>query len=255
VRISAALIWYDESPEDLAACVRGVAEIADAIVAVDGAYRRYPDAEVSSPPEQAEAIRETANTVGIEADVVIPSRLWAGQIEKRTFTLTRASGADWIAVVDTDWIVHADRDATRTELARTTADVVAVPFYTPPAGEMFATGWHRKEAGRRTWQPHFFRPLPGIRVEGKHYQVSARKDGQWVWMRHAPTKARVVLPMARLASEYVIEHRSLFRDERHILAGRAFCNDRILVLARTGQEDHVPGLPEPVFDYVTVPYE
>jgi hypothetical protein len=27
------------------------------------------------------------------------------------------------------------------------------------------------------------------------------------------------------------------------------------VLARTGQEDDVAGLSEPVFDYVTIPYE
>lgn len=255
MRITAALIWYDENPEDLAACVRGVTGIADAIVAVDGAYRRYPGAKISSPSKQAAAIRTTAAEVGIPAEVHVPRRLWAGQVEKRTYALTKAAeGSDWIAVVDTDWIISADREATRAELAACRFDVVAVPFYTPP-GEMIATGWHRKEAGRRTWQPHFFRALPGIRVEQMHYQVSAIKDGKRVWMRHAPTRGRLVLPMHQLQARYQIEHRSLFRDEAHVLAGRAFCNDRVMVLAKTGQEDHVEGLPEPVFDYVTIPYE
>jgi len=57
-----------------------------------------------------------------------------------------------------------------------------------------------------------------------------------------------------IRAPYEIEHRSLLRDELRIIRGRAFCNDREIVVKRTGQEDDVPGLPEPVWDYVTVPY-
>ena len=35
--VTAALIWYDERSEDLERCVRGMATIADRVIAVDGA--------------------------------------------------------------------------------------------------------------------------------------------------------------------------------------------------------------------------
>jgi len=255
--ITAALIWYDERPEDLAICVRGVAEIADRLVAVDGAYRRYPDANVASPSEQADAIRTTAAELGVDCEVHVPERLWAGQVEKRTFALTRAAlGADWIVIVDADWRIHADREAARAELASygPDVDVVSVTLYTPPSRQPFATNWHRKVAGQRSAIPHFFRPLPGLRVETLHWWYSAMKNGRRVWMWHGPEGHQPVLPQHPLGAYYEIEHRCLLRDEKHILAGRAFCNDRVMVLERTGQEDDVPGLPEPLFDYETVPY-
>lgn len=265
MKVTAALVWYDERPEDLEACVRGMADIADRVVAVDGAYRRYPDAQIASPPEQAEAIRRTAAAVGLECDIHVPDRLWAGQVEKRTFTLQRASaGTDWIAVVDTDWIIHADRAMARKELERYLRhdiDVVSVTLWTPDGGSAPPTNWHRRLAGTRTTVQHLFRPLPEIRVEKFHFWYSAVKNGQRVWLwrgkrrRKDREKDRTPILIPRqMRANYVIEHRTLYRDEKHILAGRAFCNDRVMVVARTGQEDHVPGLPEPVWDYETVPY-
>jgi hypothetical protein len=260
VIVTAALIWYDENPEDLEACVRGIAEIADRLVAVDGAYRRYPDAQVTSPPEQAETIRRVAAEVGLECDVYIPDRLWAGQVEKRSFLMQRASvGTDWIAVVDADWVIHADRVRVRRELFRLHelgVDVITVSLFTPKGEAAAATGWHRRMAGTRTSVQHFFRPLEGLRVEKMHWWYSAIKNGQRVWMWHGRRRREGlrILPAHRLRSRYEIEHRTFQRDEKHILAGRAFCNDRELVLAATGQEDDVPGLPAPVFDYETIPY-
>src|SRR5207247_1053795 len=52
VNVTAALCWWNEKPEDLARCVRGVANIADRIVALDGAYVRYPGATVRSDEKQ-----------------------------------------------------------------------------------------------------------------------------------------------------------------------------------------------------------
>lgn len=263
--VTAALIWYDENPEDLERCVRGMADIADRVVAVDGAYRRYPDAQVSSPPEQAETIRRTAAEVGLDCDIYIPDRLWAGQVEKRSFVLARASqGTDWIAVVDTDWVIHADRGFARKELERCLQrgiDVVMVTLWTPNGESPPATNWHARLAGTRVPIQHLFRPLPELRVERFHWWYSAVKNGQrvWMWRGRKRRKDRVIdrtpiLPAWQLRANYVIEHRTLHRDEKHILAGRAFCNDRIMVVSRTGQEDHVPGLPDPVWDFETVPY-
>lgn len=255
--VTAALPWFDESPEDLEACVRGIAHVADRIVAVDGAYRRYPDAAVSSPPEQARRIKAVAKEVGLDCVIHVPDRLWAGQVEKRSFLLAEAArDTDWIAIVDTDWVAHGDREPVRSELERLgpDVDVVSVPLYTP-VGKVYATNWHREVAGSRDSMPHFFRPLSEIKVETLHWYYSAVKNGQKVWLWHGDEHTPYrILPQYPLKAHYEIEHRTLLRDERHILAGRAFCNDRVMVLAKTGQEDHQPGLPEPVFDYTTVPY-
>jgi hypothetical protein len=252
VIVTAALIWYDEKPEDLELCIRGLANIADRVVAVDGAYRRYPNAQIASPPEQAETIRRTAAEVGLECDVVIPDRLWAGQVEKRSFVLARASvGSDWVAIVDTDWIVHTDRHSARGELERVRQDVVTVTLFTPSSDMPFATGWHRRMAGSRAQIQHFFRSLPGLRVEKVHWWYSALKNGKRVWMWHGHKPGD--MPVYKMRTEYEIEHRTLLRDERHILENRAFCNDRKMVWAQTGQEDDMPGLLAPVFDFVTEP--
>lgn len=258
--VTGVLAWWDEPPELLDACIRGLGAVADRVVAVDGAYRRYPGATITSPPEQAAAIRDAAKAVGLDCLVLEPDRLWVGQVEKRSFTLNAgAVGSDWLAVVDADHIITADRTKARAELEGygPEIDVVSVPFLTPPdpdrtLDETSATGWHLETAGAAMTLCHLFRTLPGFRCERYHWWYSAIKDGRrtWLWGNNAERH----LPEHPIAAPYRIDHVCHTRDERRMLAGRAFCNDRVMVVERTGQEDDVPGLPEPVFDYVTVPY-
>lgn len=257
--ITASLVWYDEPPAMLAECVRGIARIADRVVAVDGAYRRYPGARIASPPEQARAIRNATEKAGIGCLVVTPDRLWAGQVEKRSYALALAGvGSDWIAVVDADHIIDTDRAEARAALASLSPQVtcVSVIMMTPvdssrPLAATSATGWHRAMAMTEMRYDHLFRALPGLRLERFHWWYSAIRDGQRVWVSRGEATSGPVTP---LPARYVVEHRCHQRDEAHMLAGRAFCNDRVMVVERTGQEDHMAGLPEPVFDYTTVPY-
>ena len=266
MKITSALCWFDEPPELLADCVRGLAGVADRIVALDGGYARFPNTLSSSPPEQAAAIRSAANEVGMECLVLTSDRLWAGQVEKRAHLLAAASvQTDWIVVVDADHIVHANAEAVRNEIAGYDAsvDVVSVPFFTPrnPNRSLrasAATNWHSDMVDKSFDMPHFFRALPGLTVEKFHWWYSARKMDNKVWLwctdgQGSPDGNRVLSPR-RIAARYEVEHVSLMRDEAHILANRAFCNDRIMVVKETGQEDDRPDLPRPVFDYVTVPY-
>lgn len=266
MKITAALCWYDEPPQLLVDCVIGLAGVADRIVALDGAYRRFPGAKAESDPEQAAAIASAAATAGMECLILVPDRPWAGQVEKRATLLAAASvGSDWLAVVDADHIVHANAEAARYELAGYDAsvDVVSVPFFTPknprrPLRASAATNWHAEMADKSVDIPHFFRALPGLTVEKFHWWYSAYKANERVWLWHNDGTgfhdgARVLAPR-RIAARYEVEHVSLLRDEAHILANRAFCNDRIKVVALTGQEDDMPGLPAPTWDYDTVPY-
>ena len=166
--VTASLVWWNELPADLERCVRGLATIADRLVAVDGAYRRYPGATRTSPQSQWKAIERAAAQVGIEVDIRAHNYLWAGQVEKRAYALSEAAkGSDWVAVADADWVVMGDRISARKELDsyRSDIDVVAVPFYTPPSDNEVASGWHTAVSGTTVHMPHLFRALPEITVE------------------------------------------------------------------------------------------
>jgi hypothetical protein len=233
-----------------------MATIADRLVAVDGAYARYPGATKGSPIDQVEAIAEAANEVGIEVVGVFPDRLWAGQVEKRSYALQKAAeDSDWIAVVDADWIISGNRKKARAELAGYGADidVVSVPFYTPPGNGQVASGWHNRVQDSQVWLPHIFRALPEITVERYHWYIGARKGKHLIWLWGPPGEGRAVLPPHQLEAPYLIEHMTLHRTEEQVLASRAFLNDRVMVVGMTDQEDDLPELPRPVFDYETIP--
>lgn len=251
--VTASLIWWNERPDDLERCVRGMASIADRVVAVDGSYRRYPAATVSSSLEQIETIKRTAFLAGLGCEVIVPDRLWAGQVEKRAFALAKAAeGSDWVAVFDADWRASGDREAARAELAGLTDDVVSVPFYTPPGNGQVASGWHKVVRDTLVPMPHLFRALPELTVERYHWHISALKDRNRVWLWGLP-EGRPLMRPHELQAPYRIEHMTLHRTPEQVLASRAFLNDRLMVVALTDQEDDVPGLPEPQFDYDTIP--
>lgn len=258
LRITAALCWWNERPEDLARCVRGVANIADRIVALDGSYRRYPGATAASDPRQAQVIRRTAQEMGLECLVVTPDRLWAGQVEKRSHLLALAAvGSDWIVTVDADHVIDTDRTMARGELVTTTADVFDVPFHTPvnpkrPMGDSAPGQWHINQTSSVEMIPQVWRANLGLRVERHHWWLSGTKGGERVWA-WAGDESHRALGHVAFATPYRVEHRVLFRTKAQVLASRAFCNDREMVVARTGQEDDVPGLPEPRFDYERMP--
>jgi SOS-response transcriptional repressor LexA len=255
--VTAALAWWNESPKFLTACVLALGNIADRLVAVDGAYRRYPDATIKSPVSQVRAIRAAAKAAGIECVIVQPDELWAGQVAKRTFLLREAAnGSDWVLVVDADHIVHTDRVAARAALEAMSEWVrfVSVDFTTPLApdrtlDESAATNWHKDVAGTTLDMAVLFRSVPNFEVRGKHWFYWGSRSGPPTEM-HYGGKADARLPVS-----FLVEHRTLFRTEKQVLDSRAFLNDRLMVVARTGQEDDVPGLPRPVWDYVTVPYK
>jgi hypothetical protein len=253
--VTAALMWSNEDPELLEACVRSTAKVADRIVAVDGSWGRYPGGTIRSSQAEEDAIREAAQRVGLDCDIYIPVRGWLGQVEKRTFLYQRAAqGSDWIAVMDADYVLHAKWEAVRKELEQSQADVYEIPFVTPsnPMGTMTPGPWH--EQGARGVQYHsiLYRALPGIQAERRHFFISALKNGERVWLMHGDD-AHPHLPAYRLTAEYWIEHRCMFRTEEYMLASRAYQNDRALVVRLTGQEDNQEGLPEPQLDYKTEP--
>lgn len=241
--VTAALAWFDEQPEDLYRYVTALPVACDRLVAVDGGYERYPGAHRCSEEEERRAIREAAAAVGIDVEIVVPDRVWRGQVEKRSFLYERAAaGSDWIVTLDADHILHGVREAVRHELEHTTEHAVEVEFYTTmnharPLAETASTDWHEGLAGQRIWHRMIFRALPGMQVERFHWYLSALHAGGRVWLTdvsegpHQPVAAR------RLEAPFLIEHRCLFRRDRNIIANREFCEDRVGLVETTGQED------------------
>jgi len=130
--VTGALCWWNELPEDLDRCVRGLGDVCDRVIALDGAYSRYPTGTARSSEDQLDAIRKAAKDVGLDCMIVQPDRLWRGQVEKRNALIGMASvGSNWFATVDADHIIKADRETIREALKRESADVVEVPYLTP----------------------------------------------------------------------------------------------------------------------------
>lgn len=264
--ITAALPWYDENVEDLEACVEASANIADRLIALDGSYSRYPNGKPRSPRKQVDAIYGAARNAGLECKVILPDRLWLGQVEKRTALLQLASDdTDWIATIDTDHIIHTNRNATRAKLLQvpTSTYVLDVEYVTPMNQERdladSSSGvWHMEQTKNSFFLPHLWRAVEDMRVERFHWWYSGiiANKRTWLWQgdhRMTPEQREYPRVAHTKLMDYTVEHRCLFRDERHILENRAFCNDREMVWKETGQEDDRPELPRPVFDYKRLP--
>lgn len=256
--VTAALSWWNESPEDLDACVRGLATVCDRLVAVDGGWARWPGATERSAQDQWDAIADAADAVGLEYRIAMnpavldgESGIWAGQVAKRSFLMAEAAkDSDWICVVDADHILHGDRAAARAQLAAMPDDVLVVNarFWTPPNAERdlrtsAATYWHAGMSGATVEFGHIIRALPGMRCQANHWVYIGERDGHEVTMLYGV----VGIEGPVMAAPYLVEHRTLFRDEAHIDANRRFCADRDLVVALTGQEDDRPELPRPAW--------
>lgn len=260
--VTAALPWYNERPEDLVVCIRGIANVADRLIALDGAYHRYPAAKARSAKKQVDAIEDTAREVGLECYVVQVNRPWAGQVEKRSYLLSLATvNSDWVVTVDADHIIKTDRTAVRGSLENALGknmDVFEVTYWTPSHPERSvrdssAGVWHEEQADKRVSIPHIYRALPGLRVEKLHWWYSAVKDGQRVWL-WSSSGAYPIIRHYALGIPYEVEHRTLLRSKEQMLASRAFLNDRELIVADTGQEDHLPGMKDPIYDYTRMPW-
>lgn len=101
--LTALLAWYDEPPSLLRQCVESLNGTVDLLVAVDGAYRRFPEGRPRSPSEQVDAIHQAAR---MPVRPHFPDSLWEGQLAKRDFMFRFGerftTGGDWFLIIDAD---------------------------------------------------------------------------------------------------------------------------------------------------------
>jgi hypothetical protein len=172
VLIAAVLVWFDESVASLERCVTSLAGVADLLVAVDGRWKMFPGSELYSPPEQAEAIRQSAAAATIECSVTqAPRAALISQVAKRNYALALAeSSADWVLVIDGDeWVEACDAEALRGLLAAA-KDVCEVSIRNEGRGV-----FQKRPAPRR----RLYRADAGVTVELAHNGYRAG-DGRWL---------------------------------------------------------------------------
>lgn len=194
MKIIGCLIWYDEQPSMLATAVQGLAQIADEIIAVDGAYALFPKARTRSHPNQAEAIIRAAEAANVGVTIHRPSRLFFGnEIEKRNLSLQLAAPfcdeGDWILAWDADYHLHTcNPGLVRSELAET--DCLAATYTILESIDyMGGNDFLRDYAVKRPVDTRYtirtrgvYRWAPDLRYQNAHFLMKGTYNGRERWV-------------------------------------------------------------------------
>lgn len=209
MRIIGLLSFYNESPAMLSTCVSSITPFVDHLVAVDGAYSFFPDAQPTSPLDQINTIRDTAIAHNIGVTIHQPQHPWRdNEVEKRSFMFHLAEALttedDWYYVVDADEQVTHHIDP-RPILEQTDLHCGEVTYW-----------WHRPHetpddrpfpSPLREQQGivKFFRALRGLHCDTAHYRYTL-PDGRRLWdpSGHAEEPANL--------RDIRVQHRNQERD-------------------------------------------
>jgi len=223
VKVIALISWYAESPTWLATTVASCARFCDHVVAVDGAFRHFPEGTASSGAEQQEAIIKTAEAAGMGVTLHVPSEVWMGnEIEKTNarFRLAEAIAepdVDWMFVIDADSVVVEAPPTVREDLEATPLDVATISladwidWHKTPELETLAQAAHMSD---RTLSPLrcFFRAIPGIWCEGTHAHWFVKEKGEYA---EGQTPIRCLRGSDDQQTEQALDLGSVIVEHRH----------------------------------------
>jgi hypothetical protein len=221
VKLIGVLSFYNESPSWLSACIASMAGVCDHVVAVDGRYGRFPDDAAVSPPEQAEAIVETAVGARLPLTLHRPTEPFYGnEVEKRNLTIKLAAAIgeemrDWLFICDADCYVVESSEFLKHDLERTEHHCasVLVEEHMDSASEGFNVDIAKQVSLPSNWRSPvtlLYRLLPKMAYQGTHYSLGGEVDGKHVWLwghDHAETPAD-------LRQGIVVKHRNVERPKR-----------------------------------------
>jgi len=218
MRIVALMSWYDESPAMLAAGISSLAPFADHLVALDGAYGLYPDAQPASPGDQATLIRDTCQQHGMAVTIHQPNHPWIGnEVEKRTalFRLAEAftTNQDWYYIHDADELVTHPHADTRAWLEHTNLDSAEVTYWwhrphATPTDRPFPSPLREQQGIRK-----FFRAIPGLHCDKTHYRYRT-PDGTFLWNPGAGGKPAEPLDLRDMRVQHRNQERDLYRAQQ-----------------------------------------
>lgn len=241
-RVTAMLAWFDEPTDLLEQAVLSLEGFCDRLVAFDGRYELCPGAEITSPPEQAKAIRAAAKKAGVKAVLRAPTRLWVGQVEKRHAMMQLANNgdADWVMPLDADWVLRGDKPLALAQLAETEAEAMICHFHTPahpslPPERTGSNVWHVHTIGVQNFEL-VFRAMDRMAVELRHWWYTGhRPDGTKVNLWGDADQHAVPATKEDLVG-LQIDHLCHLRDLALVERNRRLCEARDLQVAMTGAE-------------------
>ncbi len=245
MKITAMLAWWDEPVDELEDCVRSLPVLCDALVAVDGAYEMTPGATAQSPSEQEAAITEAAESAGLEYKVVIPNKVWKGQVEKRAFMLDLAvsTNPDWLLAVDADHRLVGDRESVRRQLDWfMKCGVVSVRHsFRTPLPDWFDLAnsphaWHTELAGNTVDHALICRCLDGMRIEKNHWGYTGVQDGQRIALGSNWQSDEYPQGKAVKLGDFRIDHVCFHRDQKRLDRNRDYCLARDSFAETNGYE-------------------
>jgi hypothetical protein len=196
MKVIALLSFYDERPDWLAACVASLSRCCEHVVAVDGAYRLFPQAKAHSGDIQASAIVSTAQALELGVSYHAPRTPWMGnEVEKRNHLLelgktVAVDEEDWFLVIDADTLVSSVPSNFKLVLRESTHDVGTYWI-----SESFEGGSGRYPAR------YLYRACSDLRIERTHYGYWRGEKSLWETGR---------LPACE--TDLIVEHR---RHQRH----------------------------------------
>lgn len=175
MRFVALLSFYDEPDQWLRNLPVSLKKIGVThMVALDGAYARFPGGKAESPKSNHEALETGCKAAGIELLLAVPKEPWPGdEIQKRTdlFRLgeTATTEDDWYIVIDGDTFVEKSpkRRNILSLLESTDKNVAEVRLM---------RGTELQCSDFRT----IYRALRGLHCDGNHYTYRAG-DGRLLW--------------------------------------------------------------------------
>lgn len=237
MRVIAVLCWYDESPTWLATTTASLAKCADHLVAVDGAYRLYPEGRGRSQNEQADAIVRAAEAVGIGLTLYQQDEPFAGnEVEKRSLSLRLAEAIatpyeDWYLVIDGDETVLEVAEGVRARLASTDKDVATcglTEWMPDPFSDEARTQFTQTVYIEPTWTVpvrRLYRALPGLRYEDAHFVITAEVNDRKRYVSGL-TPHHYLEPAEELHQDIRIEHRHRQRTLARLRAAQSYYHVR-----------------------------
>lgn len=205
MKLVAALAWFDEPVEFLDRLARSLAGHVDELVALDGAWARYPDGHASSAREQRDVLRVACEETDLPLHLEVPRGVWPSQVAKRQrlFDIAiKARRADWVLVVDGDFVLaNCDDEKLRASLRLTGLDVATVML------RPLNRAWPYSELPTHA-APHrmIWRGDRDLTVEAWHYGI--RIGSRWL---HGDTAYVDVEPALDLSRIVVIDHDNMNR--------------------------------------------
>lgn len=228
-KIVGILSWFDESPTWLAQTIASMGRICDHVVAVDGRYLHYDDPRVASSIAEHDAIVQTARGCGMGVTLHVPTRAWANEMEKRTYSFRLAelvadAHQDWFIVLDGDEVLveTPSKEGTIAELEKAAAAGVRTVTVTLRDIADPHTDAQRTRFGMDLdvehvidcRVPRLFRFPENLRVVGYHYNyVGEGEDGEPVELWGADGATQYRTPWACFVTDVVIEHKHAQRPK------------------------------------------